>query len=283
MAGSKAGMYLYRRRPYGSIYTIADASLERASILAMLLWLSAQQANRQVTPGTEIPSTGAEYTFQHVVGMDIGPDGFVLILDPTEKAVLRFGPRGEYRGRLGKEGAGPGEFRWPMQMGILKDEVWVHDMQLRRINVFDKSQSLLRTQRQDKSGLVPLLDGGAMVVQPFEHPPHPSARVDTATVSLLLIHADKSQDRIASWLIDPNQVTVNSPGFTAVARQPLVDAPLWDAGWTLGCFHSGRAARGTSFIGGGIHPRSDHISQADCMAESAGNHCAVRSNQWIAS
>jgi hypothetical protein len=68
-------------------------------------------------------------------------------------------------------------------------------------------------------GLISLLDGGAMMSQPILHPPPPLARIDTATVPLLLMHPDGSQNRIA--LGDkPESSEVQFAGFTATAPTP---------------------------------------------------------------
>lgn len=196
--------------------------------LALLLWFG-QEPTRQVTTGTVIPPTGPEYAFEHVLGIEVGPDGSILILDPTQKALLRFSPRGEYQGRLGRSGAGPGEFNWPVRMGMLKDQLWVLDAQLMRISVFDKHLAFSRTQALDNVSLISMLDGGAMAMQPLPDPPPQLARIDTQTVVLLLKDPDGTQNRIASWVVNPNQVTLQFGGFSANARQPLVDMPLWDA------------------------------------------------------
>jgi hypothetical protein len=111
-------------------------------------------------------------------------------------------------------------------MGMLKDQLWVLDAQLLRVSVYDKTLTPLSMQRLETMGLISLLDGGAMVSQPIPDPP---PRIDTVTVPLLLMHPDGSQDRIASWVTNPSPVRVQFAGFTATARQPLVDMPLWDA------------------------------------------------------
>src|SRR4029079_17416462 len=102
--------------------------------------------------------------------------------------------------------------------------------------------TLVRTRRLERGGRVSLLDGGAMAMQSFPDPP---PGVDTASVLLLLIHADGSQNRIASWMTDPIPVTVRfTGGWVATAQQPLVDVPLWDAsgdGRSIVFIHGGGA------------------------------------------
>ncbi len=71
---------------------------------------------------------------------DVAIDGTgrIFVLDPLHHAVRVFGADGECLSRLGREGAGPGEFRYPESIVITRDaRLHVLDSRNRRIERFD--------------------------------------------------------------------------------------------------------------------------------------------------
>lgn len=56
-----------------------------------------------------------------IIGLASGPDGELYALDTQLAQVLVFGPDGEHRRTLGREGSGPGEFRQPIAMFLTPD------------------------------------------------------------------------------------------------------------------------------------------------------------------
>ncbi len=61
-------------------------------------------------------------------------DGNVLVLDSRLACVHRVGPSGEYLGRIGREGDGPGEFRHPTEVFVAQDgNIGVVDLQAGKV------------------------------------------------------------------------------------------------------------------------------------------------------
>lgn len=72
---------------------------------------------------------------QNVVA--VGPDGRFYVLSVPATFVQLFAPDGRYLGRIGRDGEGPGEFRWPHSLHVDGDgRLRVVDAALLRISVF---------------------------------------------------------------------------------------------------------------------------------------------------
>lgn len=76
--------------------------------------------------------------------------GDVFVAGPSE--ILTFDATGVYRGLIGRQGAGPGEFSFISTLGIHGDTLWVGDAGLRRVTRFLLDGSLLETVSPRMSG-----------------------------------------------------------------------------------------------------------------------------------
>lgn len=104
-----------------TIYTSAD--VENADTLKLV--------REQIFSDTdENPIT----TFGAVIVDSLGR---VYIGDRNQRTVHLFEHDGEYHGRIGREGDGPGEFRWVGAMDIHDNRLYVYDPNGRKINVFN--------------------------------------------------------------------------------------------------------------------------------------------------
>jgi hypothetical protein len=71
-----------------------------------------------------------ETEFTNIVGIDVGSDGRIYVLDRSSSNVRVFAPDGSYLRTLGREGQGPGELRRGGVSGVFvtpTDTVWVAD------------------------------------------------------------------------------------------------------------------------------------------------------------
>jgi hypothetical protein len=99
-----------------------------------------------------------------VTGLAVAPDGRVAVMQPEESSVWIFSPSGERLGELGREGAGPGEFRSVSMIGWRGDTLWVADGQLHRVTFFVPGQA------------APVIAGGAeRRAEPYTRVPLPGA------------------------------------------------------------------------------------------------------------
>jgi hypothetical protein len=79
-------------------------------------------------------------------------DDKFFILDKMGSNVIQvFTNSGNYLGKVGSIGAGPGEYKSAELMEIINDELFVYDIELNRVTVFDtKSNRFLRSWKTEK-------------------------------------------------------------------------------------------------------------------------------------
>ena len=79
-----------------------------------------------------------EYQFFRVGGSVRLPDGRIVVANTGARELRVFGPDGTFRKTVGRDGEGPGEFRWPSRVRSLgPDTLLVWDQSLQRISLFD--------------------------------------------------------------------------------------------------------------------------------------------------
>ncbi|MFC1499737.1 hypothetical protein ACFL6T_01815 [Candidatus Zixiibacteriota bacterium] len=83
----------------------------------------------------DIWSTEAPYLFSDVTDVVGGDDTFFL-LDGGNHEVVEFTADGALRNTFGREGSGPGEFRYPLQMTIHGGRLWISDVGNVRFSVY---------------------------------------------------------------------------------------------------------------------------------------------------
>ena len=193
---------------------------------ALLLGALVVQA-REATPRVTIETGDLPTPVSYLAGMARGGDGSLFVLDPPQKALLRFSPRGEYLGRIGREGEGPGEFRWPLYLGRLGDDIWVLDAQLRRLSVFDRALKLASTRTLLEGARTVPLAGGAYVTQPEKIDARPGSDRTREEVILQLVLPDGQKRQIGKWTVDATPISVMVGRFEAVRPQPFTDHPHW--------------------------------------------------------
>lgn len=95
---------------------------------------------------------GVDGPEEHMFGgrmhsLGVGPDGDRFLLDFALREARRFSASGEYLGRIGGSGRGPGEFIAPVAMGWdAQDRLWVATaFRAGRYTVFDDRGQLIKT------------------------------------------------------------------------------------------------------------------------------------------
>jgi len=81
-------------------------------------------------------SGGPEDELASVGGALLLSDGSIVVAN-AERELRYYDPRGGYRSKVGREGEGPGEFRFLYWIGLSEDSVVAYDLDLRRISTFD--------------------------------------------------------------------------------------------------------------------------------------------------
>jgi hypothetical protein len=110
----------------------------------------------------------ADTTFLVVADGAMGPNDEIYLADPTAPGVYVFDVRGSFVRRIGRAGDGPGEFRWPVTIGLLRDTLWVGDPTTQRVSLFTASGAFVRTLRAPVGGVPRMLADGSLVVQAFD-------------------------------------------------------------------------------------------------------------------
>jgi hypothetical protein len=79
-----------------------------------------------------------EYQFFRVGGSLRLPDGRIVVANTGARELRVFGADGGFLKTVGRDGEGPGEFRWPSRIRLLgADTLLVWDQSLQRVSLFD--------------------------------------------------------------------------------------------------------------------------------------------------
>ncbi len=84
----------------------------------------------------ELWSEEGPYLFSSIADVTGGEASFYL-LDDGNHQVVELSPEGEVVNVFGREGSGPGEFRYPLYLAVAGERLWVSDVGNRRFSVFD--------------------------------------------------------------------------------------------------------------------------------------------------
>lgn len=93
-----------------------------------------------------LTGTGAEHEFHRVEDFALLPGDRLAVIDAGSGQVRIFSGDGAPLASVGALGDGPGDFRWPVEIGLPgADSIAVFDFQLHRLTVFDSALALGRT------------------------------------------------------------------------------------------------------------------------------------------
>jgi hypothetical protein len=120
----------------------------------------------RVTLENEIVATvDGPLALTRVRGLLPAPDGSLLVGQPEDRMVMLLSRDGDVVGRVGREGEGPGEFRWVSALGWRGDSLWVSDIRGRRITVFNSQFETVRTEPSPRAGVpIPFVPGNLVLL-----------------------------------------------------------------------------------------------------------------------
>jgi hypothetical protein len=99
--------------------------------------------------------------FSQVYSADVDSDGNIYVLEGSVPEIRVFSPEGKLLRRIGRRGAGPGEFEGPPpRFGVVGDTVWAVTLAPNRITLFHRDGTLISARRAE-SVSVPLPNGYA--------------------------------------------------------------------------------------------------------------------------
>ncbi len=101
--------------------------------------------------------------FSRVGGIDVDRDGDIYVMETMVPEIRVFSPEGKLLRRIGRRGAGPGEFERAPRFGVVGDTVWAIAYYPDRITLFRRDGTLL-SARNAESVSVPLPRGYGHVV-----------------------------------------------------------------------------------------------------------------------
>src|SRR5687768_13815625 len=76
------------------------------------------------------------YQFYRVAAVRTLPDGRIVVANAGTRELRFYDPFGAFISRVGRDGAGPGEFRSIDRLSVVQDSIWVSDPRLTRVSVF---------------------------------------------------------------------------------------------------------------------------------------------------
>lgn len=183
-------------------------------------------------------SSGPEYQFTSIFSVVARGDN-VYVMQRDVREIRVFGSDGRYRKTIGREGAGPGEFRSMWSMGIVGDSLWLIDIDLRRLTFFTPDGALISTVPfdpvpptlgQDGTLFLPYADlvlrGGGYLG--FGRGMARSVDMGDITANPLLRMDAKGRavDTLAWVSIRNEDMILRSARSRSYRMQPFTDAPL---------------------------------------------------------
>jgi len=188
----------------------------------------------------------APFDFAEPARLVVDPAGTVYARLPSDGAILVLGPDGRFVRKIGRNGAGPGEFQSAAQHGLIGDTLWVVNWPTPRISLFSVDGNHISTwntpfdlgQRfASPTGISGLFPGGRAWVLPGGSPVGVLGRLmlpvlignrsmtDPDTVTMVPTPRGMSIDGVGTWAFDP----MPSPPLVAVSA---IGAGIAVASWT---------------------------------------------------
>jgi hypothetical protein len=214
--------------------------LSTFSTLALLLTLStpgvAQSALQPCPWSLSLESRwgslDGEMALSPVAGAAVAPDEErVLLVLPQERSVRLHSLDGTPSTVIGQEGQGPGDFQRPVAAGFHGDRIWVWDVALGRLSVFNADGSFASSRTVGPGGRAGKLRDGSLV-RVERVPAGIEGPADRAVTRLygIGVHGPETVDTLHVMRALARELRIRSGQITRTVPQPFSDDPLW--GWS---------------------------------------------------
>ncbi len=217
-----------------------------AAVLPLGLGLPPADPGRQVAakPDTNLSlPDSVRSLLSFVVDLCVAPDGSIYLTDRQLPFVLHLDRTGRLIRTVGRAGSGPGEFQRPAMLGWLGDSLWVYDLALVRLTLFDtvgggySTASLLHPERPVQTGGRPSLGGSRipLAVLPdgellVHRTPPPEEQGPTAGGAVILVNREfEVLDTVLHLPPGHSQMWFVFRDGARLIPQPFRDDPAVDA------------------------------------------------------
>jgi hypothetical protein len=154
------------------------------------------------------PAEGSPGELSHVSGLAADAAGNVYVMQEQPVRISVFGPDGGYLRDIGREGDGPGEFRFGM-LGIVGDTLFVQDPNNTRLTTFLTDGTFLASHHSQccwfTSSLTVLTDGRALILGPPQGGDGRGAwyftRMDGTVTDTLMMPAERPEEAADFWRV----------------------------------------------------------------------------------
>ncbi len=187
------------------------------------------------------------YEFMQIWDVEVDHLGAIYVLDAQRHQVLRYDSTGHFIQAFGRQGSGPGEFRWPARLVWMADSLAVWDRAAARLTLFSRDGHYVRDttviawMNVEDIAWMPNVGFLIQVGPVWSSPPDPAGdglttvmRVDTRT-------GTGRHDTVISWSDTAAMVAYQGRGVAAVAEVPFGIRGSWTATYSGTVFQtSGR-------------------------------------------
>ncbi len=179
-----------------------------------------------------------DYALNSITDLAIGPNGSIYVGQYLDRSVRVFDSSGTYAKRIGREGAGPGEFRDIRSLTWRGDSLGVRDILLSRLSFFDTAGNFLHSVsfREPMPGGsystltpgTPMADGSLALL-----PSAPGRLLADGTIAdlplLLTSRHGEVQTILTHLSVDHDVARINFESGGTLGPEPFSDAPIWRA------------------------------------------------------
>jgi hypothetical protein len=207
---------------------------------AILLAAGVSSADAQVRVWTIAPDLRIGdlhrpgYALTRISDVAVGEDGSMFVGQPDERVIRVYDRQGQFARSIGREGAGPGEFRSVDTLIITPRGLLALDKSQRRLTLFTLSGRHITSwgipphrYGDLRAGTAPrtvLADGSLPVVPSYRRPGNETS----VLVPLLQFDSTLTFQRNLAWLeFGDNSVRVEVDGLMSYLRQPVTSHTLW--------------------------------------------------------